>query len=69
MDQFYFDDWNYPGVVYLGTQQDFNNCQSDGGFPHRWNGPTAPVGQTIDVHVKEEGQVKIEQWDILSYST
>ncbi len=45
--EFYFLDWNYPEVLYFGDRHAFAFVQAEGGNPHRWHGPVAPVGCTV----------------------
>lgn len=69
-ERFYFCDNNYPGVIYLGTQEQFNYLYDHhGGFPCLWKHEvTAPVGGKQDVPCNIEGRSVIEQWDVLDAS-
>ena len=46
---FLFLDWNYPEVLYLGTQDDVSYVSANGGDPRPWNGPMADLGAFVEV--------------------
>ena len=61
---FYFIDANKPETVWYGDQRAFDWWTWNGCYPQRWNGDTAPVGQTVPVKCRIEGELVIEQWDV-----
>ncbi len=74
VERVYFCDMNYPGVLYLGTMEQFHRLYSDhGGYPSLWKRPVCKIGNKAAVFCElDDGEVRqtvIELWDIKDASS